>query len=328
MTFEDAFHVLCRRLEDDARDVDLSGVIPTAHFDDLAALGLYGAFAPLDEGGLELGASELFDVVERLAMSCLSTTFVLIQHLRLLAACLDPNAPAFIRDQRAGIIRGTVRGGVALGGLLPGPARLSARATSNGWRLNGEAPWVSGWGMVDTLFVAARTPEQTVVNLQLAAREQPGLAAIPQHLTAIDATNSVRLHFTDLEMGTEHVIGEASYDPQSETGDRLRLNGSLALGVARRCCELLGDTAMRDELRSCRDELDLAEASSMPEARARASEFAVRAAHALCVHRGSSSVLRGDVGERSTREASLLLSFGSRPAIRHSLLRRFGDSTA
>jgi len=45
-----------------------------------------------------------------------------------------------------------------------------------------------------------------------------------------------------------------------------------------------------------------------------------RAASTLCTHRGSSSVLRGDVGERTAREATLLLAFGSRPAIRAALL--------
>ena len=327
MNFENNLDALCQLLERDARDVDQSGVIPSSHFDELAAFGLYGAFAPRDEGGIELEATELFDVIERLAMSCLSTTFVLIQHLRLLGSCLDPGSPAFLRNQRADIISGTIRGGVALGGLLPGPARLSVTATTDGWRLNGEAPWVSGWGMVDSLFVAARGPEQTVVSLQLAAHEQHGLEATRQHLTAINATNSVKLNFTDLEIPAEQLIGRVSYEPQIESGDRLRLNGSLALGLARRSCALLDDPAMSEELLACRYELDHAQPSSMPEARARASEFAVRAAHALCVQRGSSSVLSGDVGERSTREASLLLSFGSRPAIRQSLLRRLGATT-
>jgi hypothetical protein len=65
----------------------------------------------------------------------------------------------------------------------------------------------------------------------------------------------------------------------------------------------------------------------MPLARAGACELAVRAAHALAVQRGSSSVLEGDVAERTAREAALLLTFGSRPAIRRALLQRFGVAT-
>jgi hypothetical protein len=42
---------------------------------------------------------------------------------------------------------------------------------------------------------------------------------------------------------------------------------------------------------------------------------------------GSSSVLEGGIAERTAREAQLLLTFSSRPAIRHSLLQRFGAGT-
>ena len=48
----------------------------------------------------------------------------------------------------------------------------------------------------------------------------------------------------------------------------------------------------------------------------------MRAAHAVAVSRGSRAALAGDVAERSTREASVLLVFGSRPAIKSELLRR------
>ena len=66
----------------------------------------------------------------------------------------------------------------------------------------------------------------------------------------------------------------------------------------------------------------------MGEARASACELAVRAAHALAVGRGSTSVLVGDVAERLGREAALLLVFASRPAIKDALLRQFNASAA
>ena len=61
-------------------------------------------------------------------------------------------------------------------------------------------------------------------------------------------------------------------------------------------------------------------------ARARASELAVRAAHALAVSRGSRSALAGDVAERLSREAAFLLVFASRPAIKDALLQSFKAS--
>jgi hypothetical protein len=103
----------------------------------------------------------------------------------------------------------------------------------------------------------------------------------------------------------------------------LRLNGSLPLGVARRCCALIGPTPLDDELRRARAALDAASTETMPAARAAASELAVRAAHTLAVRAGSTSALAGTEAERLTREAAFLLVFGSRPAIKEALLTRF-----
>jgi alkylation response protein AidB-like acyl-CoA dehydrogenase len=308
----------------DAAHVDRANSIPLSHFDELASLGLYGAFAPIELGGLGLTLAQLCDVVEELASACLATTFVWIQHLRLLAAVLDPNAPAIVGDLRHEIVRGRVRGGVALTGLQPGPAKLTATPTRDGWVLDGEAPWVSGWGLVDYLVVAARGPGDTVVTMALDVRERPGLEVTRRQLSALNATVTVKLAFEAVLVEGDRVLGQVPYDPSGESPESLRVNGSLALGVTRRCCKVIGLSALDDELRDARAELDGADTKTMANARARACELAVRASHALAVFLGSSSVLEGGIAERTAREAQLLLTFGSRPAIRHSLLQCFG----
>ena len=62
----------------------------------------------------------------------------------------------------------------------------------------------------------------------------------------------------------------------------------------------------------------------MAEARAAASELAVRAAAALAVGDGSRSVTVDHHPQRLAREALFLLVFGSRPGIKSALLRRLG----
>ena len=138
--FEERFADVVEILANDAIDVDRANSIPQSHFDELAALGLYGVFAPVEMGGLGFSLAQLSNMVEELAAACLATTFVWNQHFRLLAAALDPLAPAIARDMRDEIVRGRVRGGVALTGLQPGPAKLSATPTHNGWTIDGEAP--------------------------------------------------------------------------------------------------------------------------------------------------------------------------------------------
>jgi alkylation response protein AidB-like acyl-CoA dehydrogenase len=320
---------LAARFLSDAAAVDAADALPHEHLRGLADAGLYGIFAPVSEGGLGLTHPEVCAVVEELASACLASAFVWIQHFGLLRALLDPATPAALRASlltRA--IRGEVRGGLALAGLLPGPPRLTAEPVPGGWLLNGEAPWVSGWGIADLLLVAARAPHDSVLTLLVDAEEQPGLAAARLRLAAVNASVTVRLSFAGLFVPDSSSVRRQPYDPERQQSDGLRLNGSLALGVGRRCCALIGPSSLDDELGCCRVELDTADTGAMPAARARASEFAMRAAHVLAVRRGSASALAGDAAERLVREAVFLGVFGSRPAIKEALLNRLSARQA
>jgi alkylation response protein AidB-like acyl-CoA dehydrogenase len=318
---------LAARFLADAAAVDAADAVPQEHLHGLADAGLYGIFAPVEVGGLGLGA-EVGLVIEELASACLASTFVWLQHLRLLGAMLDPGTPAALREALLpAVVRGDVRGGVALAGLLPGPPRLTARPADGGWLLDGEAPWVSGWGVVDLLVTVARGPEDTAVTLLMDARQQQGLAAARQRLAAVNASATVQLSFDGVFVPDGRLVDQRPYDPVAAQSEGLRGNGSLALGVGRRCCALVGPSPLDGELDACRAELDAADTVGMPAARARASEFAARAAHYLAVRRGSRSALAGDDAERLAREAGFLLVFGSRPAIKDALLGRFAGGS-
>jgi hypothetical protein len=102
----------------------------------------------------------------------------------------------------------------------------------------------------------------------------------------------------------------------------LRVNGSLSLGVAGRCCALIGASPLDRELAACRMELDLATAERMPAARAAAAELAIRAAAALVAVQGSRAILAGQHAQRLAREALFLLVFASRPGIKAHLVGR------
>jgi hypothetical protein len=62
----------------------------------------------------------------------------------------------------------------------------------------------------------------------------------------------------------------------------------------------------------------------MADARAAASELALRAAAALAVRDGSRAVTVDQHAQRLAREAVFLLVFGSRPRIKSALLERLG----
>ncbi|HVM06274.1 MAG TPA: acyl-CoA dehydrogenase family protein [Acidimicrobiales bacterium] len=308
-----------------ALDTESAGDVPTTSLDALAAAGLYGMAGPVPAGGLDLDRASGWAVVEALAGGCLATAFVWVQHhglVRMLASA----APGELRDEWLGpLCRGERRAGLALAGLLPGPARLRATPRDEGWALQGSSPWVTGWGHVDVLLVAARAPDDMVAWLVVDAVEGGGLTVERQRLVAVDASATVRADFDGLVVPRDRLI---AVQPCAEVAGgpaaSLRTNGSLALGVAGRCCRLMGPSGLGPELAHCRAALDAAGPEEIADARAAASELAVRAASALVVHEGSSSVTLGASAQRLAREATFLLVFGSRPAIRAALLRRLG----
>jgi alkylation response protein AidB-like acyl-CoA dehydrogenase len=313
----------------DAMRVDGLDVLPAAHLDALAAAGLYGAPVPVEAGGLGLDLAVACAVTEELASGCLATTFVWLQHGGVVMTLAADGAPAALRDRWLGsACRGETRGGIALTGLMPGPPRLRARPDGDGWRIDGEAPWVTGWGLIDLLLVVARGPDDSVISLLLDAAAQPGLTVTRERLAAVNASVTVRLGFDGVLVAGERCTGQGPFDPaESSRPGGLRLNGSLALGLVRRCTRLLGPGPLDDELAACRQRLDDA-ASATPEAmaqaRADASELAVRAAAALAVREGSRSVTVDQHVQRLAREAMFLLVFGTRPGIKNALLRRLG----
>jgi alkylation response protein AidB-like acyl-CoA dehydrogenase len=321
---------LARQLADDllfpdAMRVDVLDRLPSAHIDALAAAGLYGAIAP---GGLNLEPDALYAVGEELAGGCLATAFVWVQHLGLLSTLAFGTEPAALRSSwLAAAIKGTLRGGIALTGQIPGPPMLRASpATGGGWRLDGAAPWVTGWdGLIDVVVIAARGPGDTLVRLIMDAEPAPGLTVTRQRLVAADASVTVRLDFDGVMIPAERLAGQVPFDPAVSVDLRsLRMNGSLALGVTSRCCRLLGPGLLDDELDACRTRLDeAADSDAMFQARAAASELAVRAGAALVVHSGSNAITLDQHPQRLSREALFLLVFGSRAPIKKALLHRF-----
>lgn len=305
-----------------AMTVDASHQIPPAHLDALAAEGLYGMAGPRDHGGLDASFETLCGVVEILAGACLSTTFVWVQHHGAVRAVAGSADSRLRQEWLEPLCLGRRRAGLALAGTLPGPALLRARAVTGGYLLDGVSPWVTGWGLIDTLHTAARDDQDNVIWALLDAQPGATLSADPLDMVAVMASRTVQARFSGHFVPAGRVTGIV---PLTEWRRRdasgLRMNGSLALGIAARCCELIGPGPLDGELAGCRAALDAGTSQTIPAARAAASELAIRAAAALVVTQGSRSILLDQPAQRLAREALFLLVFGSRPVIKEPLRR-------
>jgi alkylation response protein AidB-like acyl-CoA dehydrogenase len=325
---------LARSIADDvffpsAIDVDRTDTIPPSHLDLLATEGCYGLAGPPELGGLDTADLVPFSrVVETLAGGCLATTFVWLQHHGAVKAVASAGRPELSERWLRPLCAGDRRAGVVQAALRPGPPSLRARRVADGYVFDGEAPWVSGWGMVDTLYTAARDTDDTVVWALLDVDD--ALTAAPQDLVAVNASRTVAVRFDAVHVPNDRVVSTVAHRGAAVDPGSLRLNGALALGIAERCAHLLPPARSPEhgfaaELVRCRAALD--HGDDVPAARAHAAELALRLAARLVVAEGARAVLRDHHGQRLTREATFLLVFGTRAPIQAALLDRLAPTT-
>ena len=308
MSVQRAYEIAGDILFPAALAVDAADRVPATHFDLLAAEGFYGP--PRKDLGL---------LVEALASGCLCTAFVWLQHHTPLFA----TAEAGRADLAATFASGERRGGIALAGLRSPHHPMRVRATGRGFVLSGEVPWVTGWDMIDDIYLAARDQDDVIHYLLVDAVSGPALVASPLKLVAVQASRTVNLTFDNHFVPGDRLLRTQPFDEwMAQDSGGSALNGFLALGVVNRCCQLLGPSALDAELTSARSALVNADAAGTPAARAVASELALRAAATLAVTTGARAVLRDQHAQRLVREAAFLLVFGSRPAIKTELLAR------
>ncbi|MFT3853407.1 MAG: acyl-CoA dehydrogenase family protein [Ilumatobacteraceae bacterium] len=315
-----------------ALEVDRTGVIPESHWEQMADLGLYGLAAPADAGGPGLGLFEIIDVIETMAAGCMATTFTWVQHHGVVMG-LANTSEASLRDRYlADALAGRIRGGVAFAGVIPDPPRMRARRTDGGWLISGEAPFVSGWGIIDILQMSAGDEETgDIIAAIVPAVEQPGTVDVePHQLVAAQGTQTVSLHVRDLFVTDDTIVGRT---PRAQflanQGVAVRLNGTLSIGIVRRCARLLheagaGMAAARidaecDEVRAALD-AGLVDPVALNSARAAAAQLAVRAGAALVTAGGGPSLRTDHQAQRLAREALFVLVAASRAEVKRLLL--------
>jgi alkylation response protein AidB-like acyl-CoA dehydrogenase len=304
---------------------DASDIVPRELLDVLASAGLYGVAAPKDAGGLDADFGTTCAIQEALASGCLTTAFLWAQHLGLVHSLAEGDRPEVASKWLAPLAAGEIRAGLGLGGALPQPT-LRARQEGADWLLDGVSPFVSGWGRIDVVHTAARTPDDQVVWLIVDAAEGPSVRTERFRLAALNATATVRVTFSQLLVTADRVTDQHAIGGGTPP-EVLRLHAALALGVTARCCRLLGPTPLDAELAQLRVELDRL-GTGIEKARAAAGELAVRAAGALMTSEGSRSLLVGDHAQRLMREAMFSLVYALRSGSRAALLSLLGAANS
>lgn len=243
---------------------------------------------------------------------------------------------------------GQHRVGISFAHLRREHPPVKALEVAEGYVLNGQAPWVTGWGIFQTFIAAAVLPNGEavygMVPFQTTGPDSGGeiLCSEPMSLAAMTATNTVTVQFQEWFLPRSQVvcIRPASAITRSDQLNVLQ-HSFFALGCARAGLDILAqvsqakrfpflDTAYQAlayELEDCRQAIFAAPAAAESfqenvQLRARAIELAVRCAHAAIAAASGAATSSQHPAQRIYREALTFTVAGQTQAVMEATLDR------
>lgn len=293
-----------------AVETDRSGQLPRAQLVALAQAGFFRLAQPAHRGGLEAAPETLWEVNEQLAAACLTTHFVQAQHQGALGFLrTSPNTALWREDW----LDGSRFCGVAFAHLRRPESPLLVTHTADGYRFDGEAPWLTGWGLVDDVVLAGRDPNGQDIYV-LTPLQQPSIVArrLPP-LAAMEASGTVALSISGLEVSRDCLVMTLTLDEMAGRDFRSQLSyAAPPLGLVREACGLIQEeravqalleTAADLRRRALRWNGDEQEALKV---RSQANQLALQAAQAAVVAVGGLANQAHHPAGRLLREASFL----------------------
>ncbi|MBX3172664.1 MAG: hypothetical protein KF760_35025 [Candidatus Eremiobacteraeota bacterium] len=290
-----------------AAETDRSGRLPLWHLRELGRAGLYRLAVPLERGGLAAAPELVWEVHESLAAACGSTHFVQAQHQGGLGFLLRGN-PDLLQEA---YLTGERLCGVAFAHLRRPQSPVTVETTADGWIFRGEAPWFSGWGLLDEVVLAGRDERgQDIYALVPLAQPSIEMRECPQ-LSAIQASATVSLRLHELVVPKAALVLTQTLEEMARRDFRSQLGyTALPLGLVREAATFVADERIRRCLEERGAELrqralawvdDPAEAL---EIRASANLLALQAAQAAVISCGGQANQLQHPANRLLRESS------------------------
>jgi len=228
-----------------------------------------------------------------------------------------------------------------------GPPMVRAERVDGGYRVSGTAPWVTGWGLLDSFILGAmRLPQEDHIYFYVPkAGNETGILPGPRiPLVVMNASDTVEVTLDDLFLPDEYVLSERP--PEAlKRGDYCGISGHvfLPLGGARGSVHYLRALAekrsnetfahaaeeLTREIDACRHEAltwsgACADQADYKEhalhARTAAIVLAVRAAHATVTATGGGAHLLTMPPQRLLREAIFYTTTAQTPDVQNGTL--------
>jgi len=309
-------------------------------------------------GGAGLDERSFRAFQELLARYSGSLAFLQTQHQSAVGMLAQGSNEFLKREYLPLACRGQILLGVGFSQLRRmGTPLVTAVPVTGGYQINGEVPWVTGYGSFQLFVVGARLPDRQALFglLPFTPQQQVSGGEIvcsePLQLAAMQATNTVKVFLKDWFVPHSRVLSVQSAGWIEANDQRNVLHHSFfALGCARAGLDIaaiakttlpdFADTAWRSldqELLTCRsatytahqqtDNTAFQDVETLLSLRAWAIDLAVRCAEAAVVVSRGAGCQIDHPAQRVYREALAFTVFGQTTAVMAATLKRLVRST-
>lgn len=293
----------------------------------LAREGLLSLKRPEEFGGPELSDPDIRRFQEIVARVSGALAFLQTQHQGVSGMLAGSSNRALAEEYLPHMHNGTRLVGVGFSQLRrPGPPAVRATKVGGGYRIDGNVPWVTGYGFYGEFVVGAALPDGQAVFGLVPLSEGPTVHPTPpMRLAAMSAAGTVAVQLDGFFLSDERVIAvrEAGWISNSDAIN-IAQQGTFALGCAQAGLDVLARNAERrnlefaqrayerldEELVAIRAEAEYwagnASMENVParlDLRARMIDLMVRCAHAAVVSSSGAANSMDHPAQRIFREA-------------------------
>jgi len=200
------------------REWDVKGELPADFIEELKAFGLFGLVIPEAHGGLGFGATAYSRVLQQIATHDGSVALTVGAHSSigmrgLLLFGTEAQKATWLPRLASGELIAAFCLTEPGAGSDAASVKTTARREGDAWILNGEKIWITNGGIAGFYTVFAKTPAAGEGKAQMTAfivpRDLRGVSTGPhEDKMGIRASNTCTVHFEEVRLGDEHVLGE------------------------------------------------------------------------------------------------------------------------
>lgn len=345
------FEELLRELRIHSAELDDSSASCAAQLDRMANAGVMRWGIPDEFSGLEMSVAEQVAGFERLASACLVSTFVLSQRNAAVSRIVASENNRLRAELLPKFARHELMATVGISHLTTSRQHLKSpavRATpeGDGFRLEGEVPWVTGAAISDFVLTGGTLTDGRQI-LALVPTDDPTVTVgAPPPLLALNASQTASLTLREAFITRERIVaGPVEGVIKGATGGTGSVTTSaLAVGAAAGVLEhfarevekrpdLAGIAAPFEREREAisaaiTEHLHAAAKGTAPtlnsEAiRQRANSLVLRVSQAYMAASKGAGFVKGHPAERSVREAMFFLVWSCPQPVVNAALREF-----